>query len=179
MSFDLYAWKRPLPSSEDEALTLVEGDETAFESSEDLLRFYDDLLERYPVLEWDGVEELDDAQPTWGVTAGRSDRLVGLNFTWSVPGEVLDEVVELALKHELVLYDPQGPSFHSPAELVVEPTRRDPAVLRQALVGTLIGAVVLGVGIVLPVPVLDWILIVVGGFIVVMGIFSVAAWVRE
>jgi hypothetical protein len=179
VSFDLYAWKRPLPSSEEEALALVEGAETSFEPSEDVLRFYDDLLERYPVLEWDGVEELDDAQSTWGVTADRSERLVGLSFTWSVPGEVLDEVVALALKHELVLYDPQGPSFHSPAELVIEPIRRDPAVLRQALVGTLIGAAVLGVGIVLPVPVLDWILIVVGGFIVVMGIFSVAAWVRE
>jgi hypothetical protein len=179
VSFDLYAWKRPLPSSEDEALALIEGDENVFESSEDVLRFYADLLERYPVLEWDGVEEHDDARSTWGVTADRSDRLVGLSFTWSVPGEVLDEVVGLALKHELVLYDPQGPSFHSPAELVVEPTRRDPAVLRQALVGTLIGAAVLAVGIVLPVPVLDWILIVIGGFMVVMGVFSVAVWLRE
>ena len=179
MSFDLYAWKRPLPSSEDDARALVEGDESAFEPSADLLRFYDDLLERYPVLEWDGVEELDDTQSGWGVTAERSDRLVSLNFTWSVAGEVLDEVVELALEHKLVLYDPQGPGFHSPAELLVEPIRRDPAVLRQALVGTLIGAAVLGVGIVLPVPVLDWILIVIGAFIVVMGIFSVAAWVRE
>ena len=179
MSFDLYAWKRPLPSSEDDALALVEGDESAFELSADLLRFYDDLLERYPVLEWDGIEELDDAQSAWGVTAERSDRLVGLNFTWSVPGEVLDEVVALALEHELVLYDPQGPSFHSPAELLVEPIRRDPAVLRQALVGTLIGAAVLSVGIVLPIPVLDWILIAIGGFIVVMGIYSVVVWVRE
>ena len=136
VSFDLYAWKRPLPSSEDDALALVKGDESAFEPSADLLRFYDDLLERYPVLEWDGIEELDDAQSTWGVTAERSDRLVGLNFTWSAPGEVLDDVVALALEHELVLYDPQGPSFHSPAELLVEPIRRDPAVLRQALVGT-------------------------------------------
>jgi hypothetical protein len=96
-----------------------------------------------------------------------------------VPGEVVDEVVALALEHDLVLYDPQGPGFHSPAELLVEPIRRDPAVLRQALVGTLIGAAVLVVGIVLPVPVLDWILIVIGAFIVVMGIFSVADWLRE
>ena len=96
-----------------------------------------------------------------------------------MPGEVLDDVVALALELDLVLYDPQGPGFHSPAELVVEPTRRDPAVLRQALVGTLIGAAVLGVGIVLPIPVLDWILIAIGGFIVVMGIYSVAVWLRE
>lgn len=179
MSFDLYAWKKPLPSSEDEARRLLEGDESAFEPSGDVLRFYDDLLERYPALESDGVAELDDAQSTWGVTAERSDRLVGLNFTWSVPGEVIDEVVALARKLDLVLYDPQGPDFHSPAVLLVEPLRRDPAVLRQALVGTLIGTAVLGVGIVLPVPVLDWILIVVGGFLVVMGVLSVVDWVRE
>jgi hypothetical protein len=32
---------------------------------------------------------------------------------------------------------------------------------------------------VLPVPVLDWILIAIGGFIVVMGIYSVVVWLRE
>ena len=177
MSFDLYAWKRPLPSSEDEARGLIEGDESAFEPSEDVVRFYDELLARYPILEWDGDEEPEGT--TWGVTGERSDRIVGLNFTWSVPGEVLDEVVALAQKFELVLYDPQGPDFHSPTELVVEPMRRDPAVLRQALVGSLIGVAVLVVGLVLPVPVLDWILIVIGGFIVVMGIYSIAVWLRE
>jgi len=31
----------------------------------------------------------------------------------------------------------------------------------------------------MPLPVLDWILIVGGGFIVVMGIYSVVAWLRE
>ena len=124
-------------------------------------------------------EELEGAASTWGVTGNRSDRMVDLSFTWSVPGEVLDEVVALAQKHDLVLYDPQGPDFHSPAELVVEPLRRDPAVLRQALVGSLIGVAVLVVGLVLPLPVLDWILIVIGAFIVVMGIYSVAVWMLE
>jgi len=179
VSFDLYAWKRPLPSSEDEALALIQGDESAFEPSTDVFRFYDELAERYPVLEWDGEGEPDGAPYTWGVTGERSDRIVGLNFTWSVPSEVVDDVVALARKLDLVLYDPQGPDFHSPVELLVEPTRRDPAVLRQALVGTLIGAAVLGVGTVLRVPVLDWILIVVGAFIVVMGMYSVVVWLRE
>jgi hypothetical protein len=133
-----------LPLSEGDAGRLLEGDESAFEPSDDLLRFYDELVERYPVLGWDGIEEADGALYTWGVTAERSDRLVGLNFTWSVPGEVIDDVVALARKLDLVLYDPQGLDFHSPAELVVEPSRRDPAVLSQALVGTLIGAAVLG-----------------------------------
>ena len=66
-----------------------------------------------------------------------------MSFTWSVPDNVLDAVVALAQKHELVLYDPQGPCFHSPIELLIEPVRRDPAVLRQALVGLLIGVAVL------------------------------------
>ena len=167
MSFDLYAWKAPLVSEEDEAQKLLErfyeDDEVdVFERSEAVLRFHDELVTRYPDIE---------TEP--------SDRVVDLSFSWSVPDDVLDDVVSLAQKLELVLYDPQGPCFHSPVELLVEPIRRDPAVLRQALVGTLIGVAVLGVGIVLPVPVVDWILIVVGGFIVVMGIYSVAVWLRE
>lgn len=179
MSFDLYAWKAPLVS-EDEAPKLVrrfyDDDVNVFEPSEDVLRFYDELLEYLALVESD---ESDDA-PTHGAeTPERSDRIVDLSFTWSVPAEVLDEVVALARKHELVLYDPQGPCFHSPIELLVEPVRRDPAVLRQALVGTLIGVAVLIAGLVMPLPVLDWILIVVGGFIIVMGIYSVAVWLRE
>ena len=181
MSYDLYAWKAPI-ASEDEASPLVrrfydENDVDVFEPSEDVLRFYDELLEMYRALESD--QESDDGPTRGADTPERSDRIVDLSFSWSVPDNVLDDVVALARKHELVLYDPQGPCFYSPIELLVEPRRRDPAVLRQALVGLLIGVAVLVIGLVMPLRVLDWILIVAGGFIVVMGIYSVVAWLRE
>ncbi len=73
----------------------------------------------------------------------------------------------------------KAPAFHSPAALGVEPIRRDPRVLRQALIGLLIGAaLVVGVW-VLPIPVVDWIAIVIGSFLVLMALYSVVVWVRE
>jgi hypothetical protein len=48
----------------------------------------------------------------------RSDRVVDTSLPWSVPDDVLDGIVALAREHELVLYDPQGPGFHSPADAV-------------------------------------------------------------
>ncbi len=148
MSMDLYVWKAPLASSEDEAIQLLEREDEAFESSEDVARFYDELLEKYPTLESFDEEELDSAPTYWSVTPERSDRLIGMNLAWSVPDDALDDIVALARKYELVLFDPQGPSFHFPVALDVESIRRDPLVLRQALIGLLIGAAPRGRGVV-------------------------------
>jgi len=87
--------------------------------------------------------------------------------------------VALAQKRDLVLYDPQGPTFHSPAGLLVEPVRRDPAVLRQALKALFVGVALVVGGWVLPIPVLDWIAIVIGAFVVLMALYSVLVWLRE
>ena len=125
-------WKRPLVS-EDETPQLLErfyeeGDASAFEPSEDVFRFYDELVAMYTDFEGE-----------------RSDRIIDLSLSWSVPDDVLNGIVGLAQKRDLVLYDPQGPTFHSPAGLLVEPVRRDPAVLRQALKALFVGvALVVG-----------------------------------
>jgi len=166
MSMGLYAWKGSVVS-EVEAASLLhrfyeEGETDVFEASEDVLRFYDELVAKYPDLE---------AEP--------SDRVVDMSLPWSVPDDVLDGIVALAREHDLVLYDPQGPSFHSPAELDVVPVRRDPLVLRQVLVGMLIGVALLVGGLVAPIPVLDWIAIVIGVFLTVMGLYSIGVWLKE
>ncbi len=142
MSMDLCVWKGPVVS-EDEAPGLLErfyeeGETSVFEPSDDVSRFYDELVATYTDFEGE-----------------RSDRIIDISLSWSVPDCILNAIVALALKHELVLCDPQGPSFHSPKELLVEPNRRDPLALRQSLVGLLIGAALVVVGWVLPIPVLD------------------------
>jgi hypothetical protein len=166
MSMGLYAWKGPVVSEVEAARLLhrfyEEGETDVFEASEDVLRFYDELVAKYPDLE---------AEP--------SDRVVDMSLPWSVPDDVLDGIVALAREHDLVLYDPQGPSFHSPAELDVVPVRRDPLVLRQVLVGMLIGVALLVGGLVAPIPVLDWIAIVIGVFLTVMGLYSIGVWLKE
>jgi len=114
MSMDLYVWKAPLVSSEDEAIQLLEREDEAFEPSEDVARFYDELLAKYPALESFDEEELDSAPTYWSVTPERSDRLIGMNLAWSVPDDALDDIVALARKYELVLFDPQGPASTPP-----------------------------------------------------------------
>ena len=40
--------------------------------------------------------------------------MIELNIRWRAPDAMVDTMVELARKHQLVMYDPQGPSLHSP-----------------------------------------------------------------
>jgi hypothetical protein len=56
------------------------------------------------------------ASHPWDDSPEASDRLVWLSLRWSADDDALDTIVELARKHDLVLYDPQGASFHSPAD---------------------------------------------------------------
>jgi hypothetical protein len=181
MSMSLVVWKAPVVADEDEAAALVErwdDDPTVFDASADVLAFYDALLAKHPSLESYSDEELRDAETHWSVTPERSDRVVYLDLSWSVSDEMLDDIQALAREHELVLYDPQGPHVHLPGG-GDEPKRRDPLVLRQALFGTFVGIVGIALGVVLPVPILDWIMIGIGAFLVLMGILSVVVWFRE
>jgi hypothetical protein len=180
VSFDLFVWKRPLVETTDEATALISRDEGAFEPSAEVLDFYDEVLRRWPALESYAEEEIDAAPASWALTPERSDRLVAMNFSWSVPGDVLDTVVELARERDLVLYDPQGPSFHSPPSLD-EPTprRRDPAVLRSTLRTLLVGAALAVGGWFLPVAVLSWFLIAIGAVMVVACAAGIVVWLRE
>jgi len=64
MSMDLYVWKRPLVS-EDEAPQLLErfyeeGDASAFEPSEDVFRFYDELVAMYTDFEGERSDRIID-----------------------------------------------------------------------------------------------------------------------
>lgn len=102
-----------------------------------------------------------------------------MNLQWRVSDDMLDAIVELAEKHELVLYDPQGPTVYVPGETDTEPIRRDPLVLRQALIGLLIGAVLVVGGLVVPIPIFDWIAIGIGAFVVLMALYSVVVWLRK
>jgi hypothetical protein len=177
MSMDLYVWKRPLVTDEDEATRLIElDDESVFEPSADLERFYAELLERFPPPESFTDVELETAEIPWADSPEGSDRLVWLSIRWSAKGEHLDAIVELAREYDLVLYDPQGPSFHSPAD----PGDDEPYVptlgeyARGALL-TCIGVLLMVVAWKASIPVLSWIVIFVGGFVTLVAVFSLGA----
>ncbi len=88
---------------------------------------------------------------------------------------MIDAIVELAREHELVLFDPQGPDVHLPDEDDAEdsgrgasPRRRD--YLFFVLIG-LASAGVLWLGWWIDVPVLGWLLMLVGGFFLSVVLF--------
>jgi hypothetical protein len=177
MAMDLYAWKRPLVTDPDEALRLLElEDETVFEPSPDLERFYTELLERFPPPESFPDEELETAEIPWGDSPEGSDRLVSLSIRWSAKDEDLDAIVELARAHDLVLYDPQGPAFHSPID-EDDATPYVPGAGEFVRGGLLvaIGLLVIVLAWKASIPVLSWVVIFIGGFVALVALLGIGA----
>lgn len=100
MSMDLIAWKAPTVESEEEAAALVDrfdkqGDESQFEPSEDVAKFYEEVMARFPPQDRDCPPDEDP----WVSAPQLSKRVVVMNIRWSTSGETLDAIVELARKH--------------------------------------------------------------------------------
>jgi hypothetical protein len=170
MSMTLILWKWPVVSDAEEAKDLLEpyydhGDESAFEPSADLAKVADELLRRFP--------DLDDGPWADGSPPEATSRLLLIGIRWGADNAVIDAIVELAREHDLVLYDPQGPDVHPPAD-PVEPAPIPPTRFVDFLKIPLIGIAAAGVfwiGWKIDVPVLDWVLMIVGGFFVSVILF--------
>ena len=103
MGGTLIVWKAPHPDDEDSAARLLvgyyaTGDESAFNPSPDVRAFYRDVLALWPSRE---PADADDA-PTWSSTPERSDRVVSLDYSWSAPDELLEDI-DSSRRHKLVL----------------------------------------------------------------------------
>jgi len=183
MSFDLVAWKAPAVKDEDEALAILRRFDAAedpdiFEQSEDLLRFYDDLLARYPALETFDADDERLKRTPWSETPERSDRVIEMSIRWHAPDEALDTIVELARKYDLVLYDPQGPALHSPD--IYSGPEDIAGQAWYALRGGGVGLSMVVAGTFIPYRLVSWPLFVVGGFLVVMTVYTlVVLWKPE
>jgi hypothetical protein len=177
MGGTLIVWKAPHPESDEDAARLLAGyhatgDESAFEPSPDVQAFFDEVLGRWPPRDGDG------GVPTWSSTPERSDRVVSLDYSWSAPGELLDDIDRLARRHELVLYDPQGPSLHVPG-VDEEPQPVDAReVARVAAIG--IGAI--GVAVAawyFSIFVVSWVVLVVAGFLALAAVGTLVHYAVE
>jgi hypothetical protein len=178
MSMTLILWKAPVTRDADEVERLIRpyrehADDSAFEASGDLARFTDDLLTRYPAP--DGSEPGDGP---WADGLTESDRVVMLSIRWSADNAFIDAIVELARKHDLVLYDPQGsPDVALPGDPVSTGPVAPPGVLDHLKV---VGIGIVGVGLFwlgrsIDVPVLEWMLMISGGFVVSVVVFLIWA----
>ena len=139
MSMTLILWKAPVVDDPDEAARLLQpyyddGDESAFEPSPDVTAVSDELLRRFP----EGIEGPWTDPPT------NVDRVLFLSIPWGADNAIIDAIVELARKHELVLYDPQGPDVTLPTD-PVEHEPAPPTTLGGYLKIVLIGVAAAGV----------------------------------
>ena len=183
MSFDLYAWHTPLTTDEDEAEALFKryadsDDETVFAQSQSVRNFYEALIRALPPRMSEDVPAEEDP---WSVAPMPSDRIVAMHLRWSTPGGTLDTIVDLARRHGLVLYDPQGPSIHSPALDDDEPVDVDiPGQLRQATIAGLAGAAIIYGATFIPWRIISWPLMAIGAFLALGTIYTyVVIWKPE
>jgi hypothetical protein len=125
----LYLWKAPVIDDPDEARVLIDryydqGEISVFEPSEDVVRTLAKIRKNYS----DAADNDDNTWSSWPIED--SDRIIELSIRWSVGGEVLDTIIDIAAKHDLVVYDPQGPDVYLARDAPVQqpvgkPTAKD------------------------------------------------------
>ena len=118
MSMDLFLWKSPVTGDPDEAAALLDryleqGETDVFEPSEDVVRVLQIIRENYPDDPESGAE---DSSPWASWPIPDSDRLIELTIRWGSETRLPADVVVLARKFDLVLYDPQGPDVFLPTD---------------------------------------------------------------
>jgi hypothetical protein len=169
MSMTLLLWKAPVVVDADEAERLLQpyydrGDDSAFEPSAAIATVSNELLRRFPEA---GHGPWADTPPE------QTDRLLLLSIRWGADDAVIDAIVELAREHQLVLYDPQGPDVTLPTDPVDSGPIPGPTLFDHVkILGIgLAAAGVFWLGWRIDVPVLEWVLMISGGFVVTVVVF--------
>ena len=184
MSFDLYAWKSPRDIDVETAEAMLQGWQESggdphaspFEPSTDVGWFYRELMADVPEMETssDAMPSGSKA-PIWlATTDERPARVVAMRLSPGISGDALDSIFALAAKYDLVLYDADNRRIHHPLmEMGAYASATFwPAGAIQAAVAGGVGAVIAVVAWFLGIPVLSWILILIGGFLFVMALFT-------
>ena len=171
MSITLILWKAPVLDHPDDAARLLgayyeRGGASAFESSPDIATVWNELRRRFP----------DSERGPWadGLPPTEVDRVLRLAIRRSADADVVNEIVELARTYDLVVYDPQAPGFYLPYPVVPRPgpiPRPSAGAYLKVVVMGLAAAGVFALGWWIRVPVLHWILMIVGGFFATVILF--------
>ena len=174
----LYVWKSPRPADADEAAALV--DEWRAGDPADIHRgpmdWHDDVV-------WFHREITGDAPPVWnpdkpGRDPDPPDRVIAVELQPGTLREQLEDVYGLAMKYDLIVYDPQRGTVQAPLEAMsaaASATFWPRGAVRAAAAG-IGGAILAGVAWVLGIPVLSGVLVAVGVFLVAL---TVATFVFE
>lgn len=186
MRFDLYVWRDPRDLDADAAGELIDGwlvaggdpTKSPFEPSSDVGWFLYELKAEMPRLELvsDGMPS-ERTGPIWiQSTPEAAARLVAIHLPAEADDarDALETIVGLATKYGLVLFDAGRRQIHRPLELMAayaSATFWPAGAIRAGVVG-LTGLLVAVVGFLSAIPVLGWALVLVGGFVAVMAVFT-------
>jgi hypothetical protein len=185
VAFDLYVWKSPRDVDADQAEALLEswraaGSDPAtspFEPSTDVGWFHRELIKDVPglIVTSDAVPNSSTA-PIWlaATTEQPPARLVVISLSPTAPRDTLEAILGLAAKYDLVLFDTRSRRVHLPlADMAAHASATFwPAGAIQAAVAGGVGGVIAVVAWFLGIPLLSGILVVVGGFLVVMAVYT-------
>jgi hypothetical protein len=185
MAFDLYAWESPRDLDAERVEALLEGwreaggepAQSPFEPSTNVAWFYRELMKDVPgiVASSDALPDPSKA-PIWLAMGPdpQPARIVAISLAPTAPADTLESIYSLAAKYDLVLYDPRNRRLHLPLDEMGAYASATfwPAGAIQAAVAGGIGAVIAVAAWFLGIPVLSGVLMVVGGFMFVMAIFT-------
>ena len=195
MTFDLYVWKAPRGLDEEQAANLVspwheQGGDPAtgpFEPSDDVTWFFRELIRDEPDL-----DVTTDATPIYGklpvwLAGATSDEPAPKTHVAVIhlppqptPG-LIDSIFGLATKYDLVVYDPQRPRVYEPMAEMAEYASATfwPRGAIRTVVAGVIGLVIAVGAWVLGIPILNILGVLLGGFLVVLCVVTLAAESRK
>jgi hypothetical protein len=184
VAFDLYLWKSPRDLDADRAEALLKGWQdtgsdpgtSPFEPSADVGSFHRELMKNVPglVVRTDAVPDPSTA-PIWlAATPESPARMVAISLSPTAPRDTLETIIGLATKYDLVMFDTRNRRVHLPLEEMAAHASATfwPAGALRAAVAGVIGGVIAVVAWFLGIPLLSGILVVVGGFLVVMVVYT-------
>jgi len=182
--FDLYVWQSPREVDDERAASLVraweaEGEDPAtapFQASTDIAWFHRELTHDAAGLEL--VSDADpnpSARPVWLATNDEpAARIVAIRITPSATVDDVDDVFSLAVKYDLVLFDRRSGRVHFPMQEMADyadATFWPGGAIQAALAGAF-GLLIAIAAWIVGIPILSGIVIVIGGFMFVMAVFT-------
>ena len=211
MSMTLILWKAPVVREAEEAEVLLapfyeSEDDSAFEASSDIGATADKLRRLHPWRELTNAETIarmseeerrsytpeilkelrgvEGGEPWGDLPFWQSEKLLMLDIRWGSDNAAIDDIVRLAREHDLVIYDPQGPSVHlagdpAPEERDLE-AEQSPGFGAYALgiAVALLGLMLTVGGWMLPFPVLNWLMIILGLFVLGVAATLLSAFIN-
>ena len=191
MTVEVFLWQAPRDLDAEQAAQLVAtwqaagGDPAAspFEPSTDIGWFARELTEGAR-----GLEIVTDATPRVTrvpIWASGSDeapaRVVGIGLPPGTPDSVLDDIVGLAAKYDLILFDARSGSLHRPLELLAayaSATFWPRGAIRAAVAG-MVGVVIAVVAWTIGIPLVSGLLALIGAFLALMAVVTFVPEIRR